>query len=181
MLPQNRIRRHGYHLMSLASLGTVAIAVLGLLASAMPWLPDWNPQWAGWSLAGLSWQQTQAMNPQGKLLLSLSGLAWTLAYLLPLGALRRLGNRLYRHDALTRPVADAFRWLAHSLLLYALVNFGAALLAAFASEVGGGDPPKFTLGFSGAYLFLVACLCLYSVAHLMRLAAEAADDSRSIV
>ncbi|MCA0198989.1 MAG: hypothetical protein LCH59_12865 [Proteobacteria bacterium] len=181
MQPQNRIRRHGYHLVSLASIGTISIALFGLMSSVMPWLTDWDPQWDGWKLAGLSWQQTLAMNPQGKLLLSLSGIVWTLAYLMPLGALRRLGDRLYRNDPLTRPVADAFRRLAHSLPLYALLNVGAAALAAFAGEVGGGDPPRFTFGFSGVYLFLVATLCLYSIAHTMRLATEAADDSRSIV
>lgn len=180
MLTQNRIRRHGYHLMSLASIGTLVVVVLGLITSAMPWLPDWNPQWVGWELGGLSWQQTQALNPQAKGLLSLAGAAWTVAYLMPLAALRRLGDRLYRHDALARPVADAFRWLAHSLPLYAALSLAAALLAVYASAVGDSEV-KFAIGFSDIYLFLVACLCLYSVAHIMRLATEAADDSRSIV
>ncbi len=31
------------------------------------------------------------------------------------------------------------------------------------------------------YYFLLACLCLYSVAHLLRLAVRAAEDARSIV
>ena len=181
MLPQLQLRRHGYHLMSLASIGTLSVVVMGLMTSAMPWLPDWNPQWLGWNLAGMDWQQTLTLNRQGKILLSLSGIVWLLAYLMPLAALRRLGDRLYRHDALSRPVADAFRWLAHSLPLYALLSLGALLLAAFAGEVGGGEQPKFSVSFSGIYLFLIACLCLYSVAHIMRLATEAADDARSIV
>ncbi len=183
MLSQNRIQRHGYHLMSLASLGILIMAVVGLVASAIPHLPDWSPQWSGWNLAGLSWQQAVAMSTQGKALLSLACIAGTLANLIPLIALRLLGKRLYRHDALTRPVADAFRWLAHSLLLYALLHFVAAIVAEFAVGVGGGDAASLILNFSvgGAYLFLVASLCLYSIAHIMRLATEAADDSRSIV
>lgn len=181
MLPDARIQRHGYHLMSLASLGMVTMLVIGVMTSAMPWMPDWNPQWLGWNPAGLSWQQTLTMNSEGKLLLSLAGITSTLAFLIPLMALRRLGDRLYRHDALTRPVADAFRWLAHSVVLHAMIRIAAMLLAATAGEVGGGDTVPLTFSFSSAYLLFVTCICLYSIAHIMRLATEAADDSRSII
>ena len=180
MLAQNRIRRHGYHLMSLASLGMVALAGVGLLTSAMPWFTHWNPTWLSGNLGGLDWEQAQAMNRQGKALLSLAGIVWTLAYLVPLVALRRLGDRLYRHEALTRPVADAFLWLAHSLPAFALLSVAATTLTVYAT-VAGSSKTTFNLDFSGIYLFLVACLGLYSVAHIMRLASEAADDSRSIV
>ena len=143
MLAQTKIRRHGYHLMSLASIGMVAVAVFGILTSAMPWMPDWHPQASGWNLAGLDWRQTQALNQEGKSLLSLAGLTWTLAYLLPLVMLR-------------------------SLLVLSAV-------------AAGSSTATFGINFSDAYLFVILCLGMYSVAHIMRLAAEAADDSRSIV
>jgi len=181
MTPEAKIRRHGYHLMSLASLGFAGVAVFGLLLVAMPWLPDWNPQWSGWNVAGVEWKRAVGMDEAGKLLLSLSSAMWTIAYLVPLMALRRLGHRLYSNDALSRPVADAFRWLAHSLPLHALLRVAAGLLAGIAAEVDGAQEQHFTLDFSGGYVFLIACLCLYSVAHLMRLATDAAADARSIV
>ena len=180
MLAQTKIRRHGYHLMSLASIGMVAVAVFGILTSAMPWMPDWHPQASGWNLAGLDWRQTQALNQEGKTQLSLAGLTWTLAYLLPLVMLRRLGKRLYRHEALSRPVADAFLWLAHSLLLFAALRFAGSLLV-LSAVAAGSSTATFGINFSDAYLFVILCLGMYSVAHIMRLAAEAADDSRSIV
>jgi hypothetical protein len=177
MTPETKIRRHGYHLMSLASLGFVGIALFGLLLVAMPWLPDWH----GWNVAGAEWKVAVGMDEGGRMILSLSSALWTVAYLVPLMALRRLGHRLYSNEALSRPVADAFRWLAHSLPLHALLRMAAGLLAGIAAEVGGAQEPSFTLDFSGGYVFLIACLCLYSVAHLMRLATDAAADARSIV
>lgn len=177
----NKIRRHGYHLMSLASLGMTGVAVFGLLTMFMPWVPDWSPQWSGWRFGpGLEWKELVGMHPAGKQLLSTSAALWTAAQLIPLLALRQLGKRLYRNEALSRPVADAFRWLAHSLLLYAAFGTAARLLESLAIAVGQARE-TISIDFDRVYLFLIACLCLYSVAHLMRLATDAADDVRSIV
>jgi hypothetical protein len=114
-------------------------------------------------------------------MLTLSSICLMLSYLAPLFALRMLGRSLYRNEALTLPVANAFRQLAHSLLLYALLQFTSGLLAGFI-DVGSDQPGfKYRIDFGQPYLLVVACLCLYSVAPLMKLAAQAADDSRSIV
>ncbi|MBO9715413.1 MAG: hypothetical protein J7507_01015 [Pseudoxanthomonas sp.] len=179
---RTKIRRHGYHLMSLASLGTLGVALIGLLLIGLPWLAQWIPQ-AGNLPGAVESEQMQDMGTTGRWLLSLAGLLWTLALLLPLLTLRRLGAALYRHEALSRPVAGAFGWLAHSLPIYALLSFTGSVLAAIASGIDGDDAQQFKLefGFGGGYVFLIACLCLYSVAHLMRLATEAADDARSFV
>lgn len=176
-----KIRRHGYHLMSLASLGIVCIALWGFFLTMMAWLPDWNPQAPGWDIAGIAWKQAIEMNTNGKWMVSGAAMLWTLAYLAPLVALRRLGRSLYRDEALSRPVANAFRWLAHSLLGYGLLNLGSFVLASIAAETNKVPQHGLPFSTSGCYLFLIACLCLYSVAHLMRLATEAADDARSIV
>lgn len=181
MRPELKIHRHGYHLMSLASLGILGAALIGLLLALMPWLPDWSPQSVTWKIGDLDREQAQALDDTGKWLATLAALTWTLAYLAPLLALRRLGNRLYRHEALSRPVADGFRWLAHSLPLHALLKVAGTVLAAIAAELGPGGERGFTLDITDGYLFLVACLCLYSVAHVMRLASAAAEDARSFV
>lgn len=182
MKREYRIRRHGYHLMSLASMGIAGVAVFGLLLVCMPWLRDWNPQSTTWlSIARVEWTQMQEMGAEGRGLLSTAYLVWTLAVLSPLLALRHLGSTLYRQEALTRPVARAFMRLAHSLPANALLSFASGILVAIACEVGGIREHRFDADISGGYLFLVACLCLYSFAHLMSLASEAADDARSIV
>ena len=120
------------------------------------------------------------MAGKSAMLVSRTGSGKTLAYLLPLVMLRRLGKRLYRHEALSRPVADAFLWLAHSLLLFAALRFAGSLLV-LSAVAAGSSTATFGINFSDAYLFVILCLGMYSVAHIMRLAAEAADDSRSIV
>ena len=51
---------------------------------------------------------------------------------------------------------------------------------AFTAETSN-TPHPLGIDFGNTYLFVISCLCLYSVAHLMRLATEAADDARSIV
>lgn len=182
MNPEIKIMRHGYHLMSLASVGIACVAVWGLLLVCMPYLPNWNPQATSWAtIAKVEWEQAVRMNAAGKAWLSLAYAIWTLAYLLPLFALRKLGRALFRSEALTTPVAKAFLWLAHSLPLNALLCFIAGMFIGIAAEVGGVEAHNFKLDIGGFYIFLIATLCLYSVAHLMRLASEAADDSRSIV
>ncbi|WP_024868139.1 hypothetical protein [Pseudoxanthomonas suwonensis] len=182
MRAENRIRRHGYHLMSLASVGIFCVALFGLLLMGLPWLSDWQPQASTWSrVAHVEWGLIRDMGTTGRRLLSLAFALWTLGYLLPLVALRRLGSALHRHEALSRPVARAFAWLAHSLPAYALLVLAQELLVAVACEIEGVRQIHVEADFGGIYLFLVACLCLYSVAHLMRLATEAADDARSIV
>jgi len=180
MRPELKIHRHGYHLMSLASAGSVCTLLLGVLLASMPWLPDWHPQSTIWKIGEMDWERTQALSNNGKWLATSSCLLWTLACLAPLLALRRLGDRLYRYDALSRPVADGFHWLAHSLPLHALLKLGAWTLE-IAAEGDGGGEIGLTWDIGGTYLFLVGCLCLYSVAHVMRLASAAAEDARSIV
>jgi hypothetical protein len=176
-----KIRRHGYHLMSLASVGTVGVSLIGLLLVSTPWLAIWIPQAGELSVTVES--ELREMGATGRWLLSLAGLLWTLALLLPFLALRRLGSALYRHEALSGPVARAFGWLAHSLPAYALLSLAGGALSAIAPGIDGGDAQqyKFEFDFGGGYVLLVACLCLYSVAHLMRLATDAADDSRGFV
>ena len=168
--------------MSLATIGIAVVSVLGLLLIAMPWLTDWNPQSGLWqAISGLDWNEVVHLNGAGKTLVCVSNVLWTLAYLLPLIALRHLGSSLYGHEALTSPIATAFRWLAHSMLANIALLMAAGFLIAMAEEAGNLHIYHSTFDIRGDYLWIIACVCLYSVAHLMRLATEAADDARSIV
>ncbi len=181
VFPKNQVRVHGRTLVTLGTLGITCVAAMGFMLTMMSWLPDWAPQASVWTIAGIEWKQAVVMNTTGKWLLSTAGMLWTLAYLTPLIALRRLGRCLYANEALSRPVADAFRWLAHSVLGFALFNAGSIVLAAIAAEGNHVPQHDISISVAGCYLFLIACLCLYSVAHLMQLATEAADDAQSIV
>ena len=182
MNTEDRIHRHGRSLMLLASLGLAFAAGLGLLTIAMPWLPSGAPDWLNWDIGGIELHEAMTMTPAGKAMLSLAAGLWTLAYLVPLQCLRRFGQCLYRDEALSRPVADAMLWLAHSLPICLALTFAATLLALIGAEVGtGGTRHSYRISFAQPYLLAIACLGMYSVAHIMRLAAEAADDSRSIV
>ena len=175
-----RIQRHGRHLKSLACIGVAGVAALGDLAAASPWIDMWALRTSAWSVFGMPAHEAAALPDDARMLLSAACLLVTLAFLLPLLALRQLGQRLRDGDALGRPVADAFRSLAHSLPLMAGLRLVANALAGAAAGVGGDDY-HLSVDVGDTYLFLIACLCLYSVAHLMRLAAETADDARSIV
>ena len=180
LFPRNQVRLHGRSLARIAMLGIACIALLGFFLIAMPWLPDWNPQAPFWRVEGITWEQSVHMTPTNKLLLSLAATVKTLAWLAPLVALYRLGRRLHDNEPLSQPVAGAFRWLAHSLPAYMALSATSILLAAFTAETSN-TPYPLGIDFGNTYLFVISCLCLYSVAHLMRLATEAADDARSIV
>lgn len=177
-----KIQSHAYNLISLANLGVGAMVVMGLFHLLAPYVPDWQPQWLHWDLFGLSPAEARALTPWGQFVLGLASLCQTAAYVVPLFALRRLGVALHRHEPLSRAVASAFRWLAHSLPFNLVLRCISLLLAFAGKELGsGGSTHQLQLHFADAYLFLVACLCLYSVAHVMQLAAQTADDARSIV
>lgn len=180
MRPELKIRRHGYHLMSLASLGMGMAAVLGVGASLLAWSVQASPSLLSLELFGAPLDELAGMEREARLLLALSGLVLTAAWLVPLFALRRVGKALYRYEALSLQVASAFMLLAHSLPAWLLLSLGHWVLASLAYSTGAGREVSFTVS-SSSYLFILACLCLYSVAHVMRLAAAAADDARSIV
>ncbi|MFT4178296.1 MAG: hypothetical protein QM612_02365 [Thermomonas sp.] len=169
MSAENKIKRHGYHLMSLASLGMFCVTLWGVIMLSAPW----HASAESTGFLGM----THGMDANARNQWMLASACWTLAYLLPLLALRRLGNRLYRQEALTLPVAHAFLSLANALLVSVFVR----LLADSLATEAGSQPGTFSLPFGSFYIVMITCLCLYSVAHLMRLAAEAADDARSIV
>ncbi len=160
---REKIKRLGRILSSVGIAG-IAIEILTLAYDLiMPWQPD---------------KQFGHIPP------TMAYLSLFLSYLFPLMAMHGLGRRLMREEALSLPVANAFRRVGHSTLLYALFQGIPEFVNGFIDGFLGKTMPPFHLCvgyFSELYLPIIASLCLYSVAHLMKLAAEAADDVRSIV
>lgn len=182
MISQHRIHGHGYHLILLSTFGLVCTGTIGLAAVCMPYLTDGLPVFHRWAVrVDFDWGFVRGMGASGKPWLSLASACWSVAYLLPLVALRHLGLALRREEALTAPVAGAFQRLAHTLPLHALFCFLAGVLTGVAAEIGGTGPHVYSFDLGRIYLIVIAGLCLYSIAHLMRLAVGAADDARSIV
>jgi len=179
MSPELKIRRHGYHLMTLASVGTLVVAAAGL-AWVLLVLAASPAVLAAWERFDLTPEAAARLEAGTRGLLVLAAVLSTLAYLLPLAAVRRTGKALHAHPALSAPVARAFMHLAHSLPLSALCSLAADLVAAWALSSPGAVQLRISFG-ANPYYFLLACLCLYSVAHLLHLAVQAAEDARSII
>lgn len=185
------VKQHGRRLMVLAACGAVCVLAVGgaLLASALfpqalhPW-----PLFRSITLAPEGLAQVPAI---GKGMLGLKALTWTLACLWPLWALYCLGQALCLGNVLNQRTTAAFGQLAHSvagsLVLQAAPDLIAGFLDGLSESAGLARPFRmtgdfgFNLGVGGTYLAIVACFCLYSIAYLMKLAADAADDARSIV
>lgn len=185
-----KIKRHGYHLMSMASVGMFCVGLATLLLATLPWIShDIRPS-GTLEILGFDVMEFMQAGANVRWAFTLTALCVGFAYFLPFGALRRLGHSLYHYEALTLPVANAFRLLAHSilacLLLQALPDMSLGFISGLLDGSGASTParpPSIEHGFDigATYITVIACLCLYSVSHLMKLAAEAADDSRSIV
>lgn len=181
---QSKIKRHGRRLMDLAALGVFVAVLFGLTLSCSPWVHDWNPQSPIWkTILVIDAEQATHLSTSLRWLLCVSYMIWSLAWLWPLLALRRLGRSLYANEALTRPVATAFLAMAHSIPLNVLLRLIAGALSSLAVELGGVREQQsfFSFDLTGLYILSIAGVCLYSVAYLMSLATEAADDSRSII
>lgn len=191
------VRQHGRHLMGVALVAIVASAAYTLWCLAMPW---WQPDKLDPALLArhfdLVVSDPAAMTPAVKALLVPTFALTGLQALLPLFMLHRLGRCFSYENALDRRTAVAVRRLSHSIvaslvLLPALAGFLFAFAQTIAASTGvemglassSFDSPASFLASLGAgvVLPLVACICLYSLAWLIRIGADAADDARSIV
>src|SRR5690606_27957345 len=179
MNPELKIRRHGYHLMSLASIGTVTVTAVGLCFVLLV-LSGSTAPFGTWVLFDLPLEAAAGLDAGDRGLLAVAIVLSTLTYLLPLAAVRRVGKALHACVALSEPVASAFMRLAHSLPLSPRFGRGGAFVAAWVPTSDGAWQLRFTVSPSPSY-FLLACLCIYSVAHPLRLAVQAAEDARGIV
>lgn len=191
-----KIRRHGTHLVRLAIAALIVATLYLAWLAYVPWLPTalQDPSILARYYSVLV-AEPEALPTSIKLMFSLSGIAIGISILLPLWMLYRLGDRLRRDNALTPDTATAVRHLAHSIIAsQVLLPFLAGILVGVAGSAlshAGGDMQLASSAFSSGgvvlkglgevFLLIVTCLCLYSLAWLIQVGAEAADDARSIV
>ena len=159
-----RIRRHGYHLMSLASLGQ--FACFWLLVWNLT-VRNWDPQLAG-GLAGTEWWVYVAV-----------AMAVWLAQTWSLSRLRAIGKLLHAGGGVSHELARAWVRLGHSVAVAGIIMV--LPLGPRLGEPSGQLDVVLSLDAGGFYFFLIAYLCIFSVAHLVEQAAALRDENESIV
>lgn len=194
---EQNIQGHGRNLMGVALVAMLLVGAYQLWLMLLPWL--WPERMDAAFLLrrfDLVVPDVALIGPGSKAMLTLTAAIYALSPLLPLWMLYRLGRCLGRENALNAQTANSVRQLAHSLLastlLIPLLGGIAAGLVVFASAYSASgiefqsSPPQSFIKFiadlgTGILILFVACTCLYSLAWLIQLGADASDDSRSIV
>ncbi|KAF1691306.1 hypothetical protein CSC62_16275 [Pseudoxanthomonas jiangsuensis] len=172
-----------------------AVALYTVWMASLPWMQGLQLDDGLQQHYGLVIADPAALHPAVKVLVSLHDAILGIALLFPLWMLHRLG-RCFRHtNVLGVRTSMAVRHLAHSILagqilLQALAGFFVGVAGAIAKVDGFEVLPAFSgydihtsfLGVLTEILApLVVCITLYSLAWLIRIGAEAADDARGIV
>ncbi len=164
MITQSRVRRHGYNLMSLASLGAFGCVFGWLLILA-----------SGWQKLGRHPGGTESMSEWW----AIAGLA-SITMVVQLWALRRLrhiGKLLHTQPFISSEMALAWRQFAKALVV-------AAFAMLFNLETGVGNKIghiSFGLNFGGLYFMWIACLCSYSIAWLLQDAVALKEEAEGFV
>jgi hypothetical protein len=161
---RQKIREHGSHLMSLASIGQCACACL-----------------MGWNLGVRSWapEITAKLSPAewwffaAGVVLVWASQAWTLS------RLRAIGKQLYAGGGISHAMAGAWARLGNALALTAVLMalpIGPAL-----QEPHGRLDLVLRLDAGSLYFVAIGCVCVFSVAHLLDQAAQFREDNEAIV
>lgn len=158
-----RVRRNGYHLMSLASIGQ--FACVGMLI--------WNLTWRGWSDPAAPIPD----DPATIWMIALLAFAVWLAQFWTLIQLRRIGKLLYSGIPISHDMAAAWRRLGHGLVATALLMVFPVPLP----EASGQLDFALRLDIASLYFVTIGGLCIYTVAYLLHDAAQLRDDVESIV
>lgn len=169
MTASERVRRHGYHLMSLASIGmlvctVVWIAVLG----------------ASWTLQTGKPAGADPGNSEFWLTLALACIA-LLGKLWALYRLRIIGKLLHAGSFINAQMTRAWRWLGH-----ALVVAGVLALVTLDPNVDmnvstGHFDVTAGIDLDQAYFIVLLCLISYSIAWILEEALALKDDNQGIV
>ena len=158
------IRRNGYHLMSLASIGQ--LACFGLLL--------WNLSWRSWNEQADAILADPAFIPWA---ISIVALVVWIAQHWTLRQLRRIGKLLYSGSPISSDMAEAWKRLGNGLVATALL-----MVVPLVPKTGGGGLDfVLRLDVASLYFIVIGALCIYTVAHLLRQAVELRNDSESIV
>lgn len=200
-IAESNIRSGGEFLAILAKLGMLASGAFTVWLACLPWLAVAVPSQAVLAVFGgqdyaLFVVHSAGHPPVTRIMVSLGGLALGLMWYLPAWALYRLGRCFGSGNALNLNTSIALRQLGHALLISTVVlPILAGIFIVIATSLAGIQPPDPDVGVPllpaflslGATLYhtvllpLIASFCLYALAWLIQVGAEAADDSRSIV
>jgi hypothetical protein len=174
MYATTRLRRHAYTLMSIASIGQLFSFFVWLaytVAAANPerYTTLVSSHWEAWLIA---------KHPSGLQAMALFS-PYLIAAIWPLSRLRALAKTLYYDQPISMAVAARFKALANSVLLSGvLMAFGPAMVAG--SQAGLEDVP-FSLGIGSILLYVIALLCLHSMALLVTEASRIAEENRNFI
>lgn len=159
-----RIRRNGYHLMSLASVGQLACTFLLI----------WNLGWRSWNEEADAILADPAFLPW---VISIIAVTVWLAQCWTLRQLRRIGKLLYTDVPISSDMADAWMRLGNGLVATALLM----VVPMVPRTDGGGLDFVLRLDAASLYFIIIGTFCIYTVAHLLRQAVELRNDSEGIV
>lgn len=159
-----RIRRNGYHLMSLASVGQ--LVCFGLLI--------WNLTWRSWNDQADAILADPAFIPWA---ISIAAILVWFAQFWTLRQLRRIGKLLHSGSTISSEMADTWMRLGNGLVATALL-----MVVPLVPRTDGGELDfVLRLDVASFYFIAIGTLCIYTVAHLLRQAVELRADNESIV
>lgn len=183
MKPSERVRRHGYHLMSLSSIGQL-VCFIGWIATLV----------VGWVVLSRNPAGSEPVANEIWLLACWTGVA-LLSQLWALGRLRAIGKLLYTGQLIASQMAMAWRQFANALIAVGVLT----LLSPEPNaqlQIGGVQGVmirsysmgNLTLGgirigidWGQTYFILMACLISYSIAWILDEAVALKDDNQGIV
>jgi hypothetical protein len=161
---RNKIRDHGSHLMSLASVGQfVCFGLMGWNLGVRRWAPEITAK-----LSPAEWWIFAA-----GVVLVWGSQAWTLS------RLRAIGKLLYAGSGISHAMAYAWTRLGNALALTALLM--AVPIGPRLQDANGGLDLVLRLDAGGLYFVAIGYVCIFSVAHLLEQAAQFRDDNEAIV
>lgn len=153
------IRRHGYHLMSLASLGIVVCFFAWVLMLMATW--------------GVIGKETLFASDLERWVLTAGASAALLAQAWAMSRLRAVGRVLHFHPVVSVEMALAWKRFARALVAVSLVML--VTPSFIDAEV------KYEVDFTELYFMLIACLCTYSIAWLLQDAAALKAENEGFV
>jgi hypothetical protein len=141
-----RVRRHGYHLVSLASIGMFVCLTLWIAMLAIAW------QLQAGKSAG-----SDPGNTEFKWILAMASIA-LLGKLWALYRLRIIGKLLYAGDLISPAMARAWRWLGNALVAAGVLGVVTLNPSLDLSARNGGFDVTTGIDPSQIYFMLLSCL-----------------------
>jgi len=165
---KNKLQRHGYHLMSLASIGQLACICLWILEIAVLF-----------SLTGPAVKVGARTLSNGQTVgFVILATSLFIAQVWALQRLHQIGGLLWQGVTISHGMAQAWRRFGRAVVatgVLSMLPVRAELNSAGGIDMHGGLD-------SGGFFFLLICaLCVFSIARILEEAAALKDDAQSIV